>query len=500
MKFLSAVALLLLSAIFFVSCQKELNWDLNAQSQGTLKEDSTTNECLPIVVQGTYFVDSALGSTNYIDVQVDVTTLGIYQITSDTVNGVSFYATGTFGNTSLNTVRLMGSGRPTASGISTFNISYLNNNSICTVDVEILPASTNPNAVIIFGGAGSTCTGFSLAGSYMQSIPLTSGNTVSVNVSVTTGGVYTLGTPVVNGVSFTASGSLTTSTTGVTLIGSGTPTTAGTFNYLVSGGGGSSCTFSVTFDAMTPPATFTLGGSPSGCTGFSLLGNYDVGVAMNSSNTATIDVNVTNGGSYSISSVAANGVTFAGTGVFTTTGPQQVTLYASGTPTAAGSFDYNITNGTQSCTLTVTYTGAATDFITCDMNGVFTTFNIGASAGLSNTAGYPILSIDGSSFSLGTDPSINIQIGNINGGSINPSTYDVNQLAVGFLVSCDYYDPGSMNFSIVSDPNNQNQNPGFTVTVTSMSGSRCVGTFSGTIKDLGGNPITITNGIFNVPF
>jgi hypothetical protein len=77
---------------------------------------------------------------------------------------------------------------------------------------------------------------------------------------------------------------------------------------------------------------------------------------------------------------------------------------------------------------------------------------------------------------------------------------DVNQLAIGFLVSCDYYDPGSMNFSIVSDPNNQNQNPGFTVTVTSMSGSRCVGTFSGTIKDLGGNPITVTNGIFNVPF
>ncbi len=499
MKLLSTIALLLLSAIFFVSCQKELNWDLSAQSQGTLKADSTTNECLPIVVQGTYIVDSALGSTNYIDVQVDVTTVGIYQITSDTINGVSFYGSGTFGNTGINTVRLMGSGIPTASGLTTFIISYLNNNSTCSVDVEILPAATNPNAVFILGGAGATCTGFALAGSYMQSMPLTSGNTVSVNVSVTSAGVYSLTTPIVNGVSFSATGSLSTSSTGVTLIGSGTPTTAGTFNYLVSGGG-TSCTFSVTFDAMTPPATFTLGGSPSGCTGFTLLGNYDVGVAMNSSNTATIDVNVTNGGSYSISSVAANGVTFAATGVFTTTGPQQVTLYASGTPTAAGSFDYNISNGSQSCTLTVTYTGAATDFITCDMNGVFTTFNIGASAGLSNTAGYPILSIDGNSFSLGSDPSINIQIGNINGGSINPSTYDVNQLAVGFLVSCDYFDPGSTNFTMASDPANQNQNPGFTVTVTSMSGSRCVGTFSGVVKDPGGNPITITNGIFNVPF
>lgn len=188
MKLLSAIALLLLSAIFFVSCQKELNWDLSAQSQGTLKADSTTNECLPIVVQGTYIVDSALGSTNYIDVQVDVTTVGIYQITSDTINGVSFYGSGTFGNTGINTVRLMGSGTPTASGITTFIISYLNNNSYCTVDVEILPAATNPNAVIVFGGAGTTCTGFTLAGSYMQSLPLTSGNTVSLNVSVTSEG------------------------------------------------------------------------------------------------------------------------------------------------------------------------------------------------------------------------------------------------------------------------------------------------------------------------
>ena len=76
----------------------------------------------------------------------------------------------------------------------------------------------------------------------------------------------------------------------------------------------------------------------------------------------------------------------------------------------------------------------------------------------------------------------------------------MNQLAIGFLVSCDYYDSGSTNFAIASDPVNQNQNPGFTVTVTSLSGSRCVGTFSGTLKDAGGNPITVTNGIFNVPF
>jgi hypothetical protein len=130
---------------------------------------------------------------------------------------------------------------------------------------------------------------------------------------------------------------------------------------------------------------------------------------------------------------------------------------------------------------------------------VFTTFNIGASAGLSNAAGYPILSIDGNSVTLGIDPTINIQIGNINGGSINPSTYDVNQLAIGFLVSCDYYDATSI-YSMASDPANQNQNPGFTVTVTSLSGSRCVGTFSGTLKDALGNPITVTNGIFNVPF
>jgi len=499
MKLLSTLALFLISTILFISCQKELNWDLSAQSSGSLKADSVTNDCLPVVVQGTYIVDSALGNTNYIDVQVDVTSLGIYEIKSDTINGISFYDIGTFGTLGINTVRLMGTGMPTSSGITTLIISYTNNNSTCVVDVEILPAINNPNAAYTLGGTGATCTGFSLAGSYMESVPLTGGNTVSVDVTVTSGGVYTLSTPVVNGVSFAATGSLTISNTGVTLIGTGTPTAAGTYNYLLSGGG-TSCTFSVTFDPMSPPAVYTLGGAPSGCTGFSLLGNYDVGVAMNSSNTATIDVNVTGLGSYSISSTAVNGVTFNATGVFTTTGPQQVTLYASGTPSASGSFDNNVSNGSQSCVLSVTYTGAATDFITCDMNGVFTTFNIGASAGLSNSAGFPILSIDGNSFAVGTDPTINIQIGNINGGSINPSTYDVNQIAIGFLVSCDFFDASSINYTMASDPINQNQNPGFTVTITSMSGSRCVGTFSGTLKDAGGNPIVITNGIFNVPF
>jgi hypothetical protein len=335
-----------------------------------------------------------------------------------------------------------------------------------------------------------------LSGTFMESLPTTSNNTASVDITVSTAGNYTLSTPVVYGVSFSSTGSFTTGNTGVTLTASGTPTAPGTFNYTLSGAG-TSCTFSVIYEPLASPATFTY--SPADCSGAQLSGTYTAGVATSQSNTVSLSINVSTIGSYTVSTNQANGVTFQGTGLLNTAGSQSLILYAVGTPTIAGIFNYTITGAGSACTFSVTYDGAPNNFITCDIDGVFTTFNVGATAGLDNSAGPSILSIDGSSSSTTTDPSISLQVIKSLGGSITAGTFDVNQLVTGIAVSCDYFDATNIDFAAVTDAQNQNQNPAFTITITSITTTRCIGTFEGPVKDSQGNTKIITNGIFNVP-
>lgn len=495
MKILNTITVILLSLFLITSCQKELYFE--GASSGSLKIDSLGTDCLPSKVIGYYQMDSALNgpiSGNYIEVQVDVTYPGEYTIKSDTVNGYYFIGTGTFGQIGLDSVRLYGYGRPLTQGTNTFLVGY--NDTYCYIDVDVNDGGTATDAVYTLGGDGSTCTGAVLTGTFMESLPTTSNNTASVDITVSTAGNYTLSTPVVNGVSFSSTGSFTTGNTGVTLTASGTPTAPGTYNYTVSGLG-TFCTFSVIYEPLAAPATYTY--SPADCSGATLSGIYTAGVATSLSNTVNLSINVTSTGSYTVSTQEVNGVTFQGTGLLNTAGSQTLILYAVGLPAIAGTFNYSITGAGSACTFSVTYDGAPNNFITCDIDGVFTTFNVGSTAGLDNSAGVSILSIDGSSSLTTPDSSISLQVIKSSGGSVTAGTYNVNQLATGIGVSCDYFDANSINFAALTDAMNQNQNPAFTITITSITATRCIGTFEGPVKDGQGNTKIITQGIFNVP-
>ncbi len=498
MKLSNAFTLFLLSAVLLWSCQKELNFDLSGPSEGTLKTDSAQN-CLPSTVYGEYKVDSTLGTDNYIDVQVDVFVTGTYTVQSDTVNGYSFKGTGTFGNVGLNTVRIYGTGEPIGAGVNSFIISY--DSTFCVIDVNVVAGNAPPDAVYTLGGAGGTCTGVVLDGTYMEGLSLTPNNTATIGVTVTSPGAYTLSTTSLNGVTFAASGVFAIGNNTVMLTATGTPLAAGTFNYPVSGGG-SSCSFSVTYDAPAAPAVYTLGGAPGTCTGATLGGTFLSGIPTNVSNTAVISVDVTTQGSYTINTTSVNGISFTATGVFSSPGSQSVTLYASGTPTTAGSFDYPVTGSGSTCSFTVNVTGTPTDFITCKIDGVPTDFNVNATAGLDNGTGFPILSIDGNSVAGSLNPSISLGILKALGGSITSGTYNVNQIATGISVRADYNDAAGVNFFAGTDPLNQSQTPAFTITITSITGTRVAGTFSGPVKENNGaGPAgkNITEGLFNVP-
>jgi uncharacterized protein (TIGR02145 family) len=84
-------------------------------------------------------------------------------------------------------------------------------------------------------------------------------------------------------------------------------------------------------------------------------GTMTQGVAV-SGVTMTLYANVTNIGTWSLTATE-NGVTFSGSGTFATTGCHEITLTATGTPTASGSFTWT-TNSTPAGSGTATVAGA----------------------------------------------------------------------------------------------------------------------------------------------
>jgi len=240
-------SLLIFTSIIFLACQKETSFEQgnSTTSVGSLSVDASGN-CLGAVVSGTYMKDTAIKASNYVDVSVQVDTVGTYSITSDTVNGYFFKATGTFGATGTATVRLVGGGKPLAIGSNSFRITY--NNSVCdfTVVVTAPPLPTGGSAAFTFN-----CTGATPAGTYVAGTVLTATNSITLNVTVTTVGTWSVTTaPAVNGITFTGTGTFAAAgAQTITLLGSGTPTAAGTNTFNVTGGT-SACTFQVITTAV----------------------------------------------------------------------------------------------------------------------------------------------------------------------------------------------------------------------------------------------------------
>ncbi|UAY52605.1 hypothetical protein [Ferruginibacter albus] len=251
------------------------------------------------------------------------------------------------------------------------------------------PSGGTTQAVYTLGGAPGACAGFTLgAGNYIAGTALGGTNTVTISVTVTTAGTYSFTTATVNGIKFSANG--TFSSTGaqtVTLAGSGTPTASGSFSYSLTGGS-STCTFSVDVTSSgTGAAAFTLGGGPGNCSGFTLgAGTYVAGTALSGSNTASLQVNVTTAGTYSITTGNVNGISFSKSGTFASTGTQTVTLVGTGTPAAAGAFNYTATAGSSTCTFSVTATNGAAAFTLGGSPGSCSGFTLGSGTYVVGTA------------------------------------------------------------------------------------------------------------------
>ncbi len=377
--------LLAFTFIMVIGCQKEKSFEQpNTPSEGSLQSD-VSGDCLPKTVNGTYLAGTALvGTTNNIAVDVAVTKTGTYVITTDTVNGYYFRATGTFTTVGSNTITLQGNGTPFAAGTNNFVVSY--GGTVCDIQVTVLPAGTGA-AVFTLVQTGGSCTPGTVTGTYILGQPLGATNSAVINVNVTALGTYTIST-VFQGMTFISTGVFTSlGPQPVTLFGSGTPTTGGA-NVVPVTVGATTCSFTVNVQAT---AVGTLGGTPGACTPSTVNGTYFAGVPLvAATNTVQVQINVTTAGAYTISSNTVAGMTFTGSGT-ATAGAQNIILNGSGTPSTSGAQTFTVTFGSSSCTFIVNVqTGNAVGTLgggpgACTPSTVNGTYTVGAALTAANT-------------------------------------------------------------------------------------------------------------------
>ena len=215
-----------------------------------------TVDCTGATVNGSYGVGIALTASETVQISVDVTTIGAYTITTDTMSGIWFNASGNFATTGVTPLTLIGHGTPTGSGgPTTFTVKF--GTSTCTFSVTI----AGPAVYTI------DCPNVVVNGTYQAGVALDASNTIDIPITVTTAGPWGI-TASIDGMTFQGSGTLTLASTSITLIGSGTPTSSAGSPYNLSVGS-PACTIPIT---VIPGATidwkFTIvgGGTYQGST------------------------------------------------------------------------------------------------------------------------------------------------------------------------------------------------------------------------------------------
>lgn len=448
-------------------------------ADGTL--GATTGSCTPSTVNGTYIKDVALTAANTVQVQINVTTAGVYSVTTNTVAGFHFSGTGavTVGPNQL--ITLAGGGTPTAAGTQTFTVTF--GTSTCTFMVNV----NGPAGAAVFA---ANCAGATVNGTYQAGTALTAANTITLPITVTTAGTYNISTTATNGMVFTGNGSLTLTSTSITLAGGGIPAAAASPSNIPMPGT-SPCNVQVTVTAASGGA----GAFTPDCTSAIPDGLYEATTQLNASNKVAITVNVTAIGPYNISTTPINGMTFSASGTFSSTGSTPITLVGSGTPAASGTFNIQMP-GTTPCSFSLVVDPApVVDWKFTVTNAPAITYQ-GQTDDAQLIAAAPpsvVFGLSGSN-SLGSD-NLTILLSDVSGTIANGETYSTSGLPTGnFAVF--QYDLATGTDSYKADPSQTGVTMTFTVITHNVAAKTITGTFSGTAKNNAGQTITITAGTF----
>ncbi|MDX6182625.1 hypothetical protein SGQ44_10525 [Flavobacterium sp. Fl-77] len=232
----------------------------------------------------------------------------------------------------------------------------------------------------IFDISPTQCTQVAASGIFKQGVSLNLSNYLSIPVTVTQPGVYSVSATTTNGYYFNTNGTFPSAGSYIlNLPGTGTPNNG--YNI---GDPGDPVNISLNgVDSSCVPNIFVEKASVDfviNCGSISPLGDYFIGIPLTSSNKITLTVNPTTIGFWSMTTNTVNGYSFSGTGTFNNTTPNQsVELLGTGTPVASGTNSFNLssnasTTATGSCTgipVTVSTVAYTIDCATATQNGVY---------------------------------------------------------------------------------------------------------------------------------
>jgi len=241
--FLITSLLLLSCLIFFITCKKEYSYEGGGSPTPppppspppTVVNASFTltgapNNCFDAYVNGTYVSGVLLSGSNTVNINVTVTAIGNYSLTTDTINGIWFSRSGTFTSTGNQIITLIGNGTPEFARNLIF--TPLTSSSSCNFKVTIRDPAPLAVYVLESGYGNPNPCIQTISGTYTAGIPLTNSNMVSIRVYVAEKGNFTIATYTINGMTFSYTGVFsTTGSMDVILYGSGTPLNRGNFTF-----------------------------------------------------------------------------------------------------------------------------------------------------------------------------------------------------------------------------------------------------------------------------
>ena len=342
------------------------------------------------------------------------------------------------------------------------------------------------------------CKGIAVNGSYFTDSTLSDSNYIVVQVNIDSGGSYRIFTDTQNGFSFQDSGFIAAGVHNIKLKASGKPLSSRQTLFQVAFDT-SFCSFTVSV-TDNRPATYTLVSASGACTGATPNGSYASGTALNAGNTVSLAVNVTAIGNYSIRTSAVNGISFSGSGSFSTLGPQIITLQGSGTPTNTGSFTFPVTAGSSNCSFPITVTTGNPANIDPNFSDSAWSFVQGANSfrgpffdvfdtTITNTYGLIFIG-----FTPTTADTLLYFGAFFPGSTIQPGTYSTNSFA-----AFEYTDRrDTANVKTIYSANFQTAGATTQITISSYDPATKIitGTFSGTAMNASNAPVPITNGKF----
>lgn len=195
------------------------------------------------------------------------------------------------------------------------------------------------------------CQSPKINGQYKPNTPVSNNHYVIVQVHFTRPGRYKISTDIRNGFSFQDSAEIKdTGYHEIKLKATGRPLISETTEFIVFFDS-SLCSFSV--PVSNNVVNYSITGSAASCSNATIQGSYKLGEALSFLNKVTLQVNVIDIGSYSITTDKINGIEFSASGNFTITGVQTVVLQGYGTPTVKGSNTIPVTAGSSNCSFNV---------------------------------------------------------------------------------------------------------------------------------------------------